>query len=282
MKLHKKFCFAIIWVLFCQFLIIDAQVGIVDRDAKIKPTFVLLGTYHMGSEGNNVFKSNVDEVTSPKRQKQMAKLVEKLKKYKPTKIAIECDVEVNAKFQERYDKYLEGNYKLTKNERDQIGFRLAKELEHKKIYCVDWGIFPKDQLYWYENYAKKHEKLNTFLKELYKKGKIKNDATNKKLRSLSIIDQLIFLNQPARIEKAHKVYYEIMRIGRGEEYVGANYLSWWYGRNMKILMNIIRITDSSNERMLIVYGAGHNKLLTQFATESGFYNVESPLKYLQK
>ncbi len=282
MKLREKFCFVIGFILFCQVLIINAQVGIVDRNAKVKPTFVFLGTYHMGSEGNNVFKSDVDTVSSPKRQKQIAELVEKLKKYKPTKIAIECDVDVNAKFQANYDNYLAGKYELTKNERDQIGFRLAKELEHKKVYCVDWGIFPKDKLYWYEQYAEKDQELNKYLTELRKKGKKDNDAKNEKLRNLSVLDQLIFLNQPDQIEKSHQEYYDIMRIGRGEEYVGANYLSWWYGRNMKILMNIIRITDSPKDRILIIYGAGHNKLLTQFAEESGFYNVESSLKYLQK
>jgi hypothetical protein len=281
MKLYKNFCL-VFCLLFCQGLITNAQVGIVDRDAKVKPTFVLLGTYHMGTEGNNVFKSDVDDVTSPERQKQIGGLIEKLKKYKPTKIAIECDVENDAKFQANYDKYAAGKYELTKNERDQIGFRLAKELEHKKVYCVDWGIFPKDPLYWYEKYAEKDEELNSFLTELRKKGKENNDAKNEKLRNLSIIDQLVFLNQPDLIEKSHQEYYDIMRIGRGDEYVGANYLSWWYGRNMKILMNIIRITDSPNDRILIIYGAGHNKILTQFARESGFYNVESPLKYLQK
>lgn len=72
-----------------------------------------------------------------------------------------------------------------------------------------------------------------------------------------------------------------MRIGRDKEYIGANYFSWWYGRNMQILTNIVRITDSMNDRILVVYGAGHAKLLNQLATESGFYNVESPLKYLR-
>jgi hypothetical protein len=72
-----------------------------------------------------------------------------------------------------------------------------------------------------------------------------------------------------------------MRIGCGKEYVGAGYLSWWYRRNMVILTNFIRITDSMNERILVVYDEGHNKLLKQLAKESGFYNVESPLKYLQ-
>jgi len=282
MKLCERFSWLSVCVLFCQVSAVNAQVGIVDSNAKVKPTFVLLGTYHMGSEGNNVFKSDVDEVTSPKRQKQIVDLIEKLKKYKPTKIAIECDTEYDAKFQENYDNYLTGEYVLSENERDQIGFRLANELGQKKIYCVDWGIFPEDPLYWYEPYAEKDQELNRFLNGLREKGKKDNDAKNKELRSLSIIDQLIFLNQPDQIEKAHQAYFDIMRIGRGDEYVGANYLSWWYGRNMKILVRIIRITESPNDRILVIYGAGHNKLLTQFATESGFYNVESPLKFLQK
>ena len=51
---------------------------------------------------------------------------------------------------------------------------------------------------------------------------------------------------------------------------------------MKILANIVRITDSPNDRILVIYGIGYAKLLNQFAKESGFYKVENPLKYLQK
>ena len=71
-----------------------------------------------------------------------------------------------------------------------------------------------------------------------------------------------------------------MRIGRGKEYVGANYVSWWYRRNLTIFDNIIRITDAPSDRIVVIYGAGHAKLLTQFAQESGFYKVDNPLKYL--
>ncbi|NNE98394.1 MAG: hypothetical protein HKN25_05160 [Pyrinomonadaceae bacterium] len=281
MKLRESLLIVVACFLLFHVISVRAQVGIVDRDAEEKPTFILLGTYHMGIEGNNVFKSDVDDITLPKRQEQIADLIDRLKKYKPTKIAIECDIKHNARIQKAYDAYQIGQYKLSKNETNQIGFRLAKELKHKKIFCVDWGIFPEDPLYNYQTYAEKDDELKEFLSEIYKKGKKKNDENNKRLRELSIADQLILLNQPDRIERSHQGYYDFMRIGRGEDYVGANYLSWWYGRNMKILMNIIRITDSPDDRILVIYGAGHNKLLTQFATESGFYKVESPLKYLQ-
>lgn len=281
MKLRGKFfilgfCFLVISVFTA-----NAQLGIVDRNAKKKPTLVILGTYHMSATTTNIVNNQVDDITSPERQKQVIGLVEKLKKFKPTKIAVECDIEDDAKVQEFYNQYLAGTRKLSKNETNQIGFRLAKELNHKKVYCVDWGIFPEDQLYWYEKYAAKDAEQNEFLKKVNENIKKESNEETEKLRTLSVTDQLVLLNQPERAEKSHQIYFEIMRIGRGGEYVGANYLSWLYGRNMKILNNIIRITDSMDDRILVVYGSGHNKLLNQFAKESDFYRVESPLKYLK-
>ena len=281
MKLIEKFFLLGFCFLFLSTFAVKAQIGIVDRDAKTKPTLVVLGTYHMGTPGNNVINGKVDDISTPERQKQIVELVEKLKKFKPTKIAVECDVEDDAKTQEFYDKYLSGKYELTKNETNQIGFRLAKDLDHKKVYCVDWGIFPDDPLYNYEKYAAKDAELDKFLKDVYRKLKEKSDAESERLFKLSVADQFILINQPDRIEKDHQGYFDLMRIGLRAEYVGANYLSWWYGRNMKILTNIIRITDSPNDRILVVYGVGHAKLLNQFAKESDFYTVESPLKYLK-
>ncbi|MDQ3257999.1 MAG: DUF5694 domain-containing protein [Acidobacteriota bacterium] len=281
MKLRENFFLFCFGFLFLSTFIVKAQIGIVDRDAKVKPTLVILGTYHMGTPGNNVVNPKVTDVTVPERQKQIVELVEKLKKFKPTKIVVECDLEDDAKTQGIYNKYLSGNYQLSRDETNQIGFRLAKESRHKKVYCVDWSDFWDDPSINYIKFAAKDAELDSFLKGVNQNSKKEIDAEFEKLYPLPIIDQLIFLNQPDQMEKRHKVYFDIMRIGRGKEYAGASYLSWWYRRNMVILTNITRITDSMNDRVLVVYGEGHNKLLNQFAKESGFYNVESPLKYLK-
>ena len=261
---------------------VKAQTGIVDQDAKIKPTLVILGTYHMGTPGNNVVNPKVADITTSERQKEIAELVEKLKNFKPTKIVLECDhPEADAKTQENYDGYLSGSYQLTKNETNQIGFRLAKESGHKKVYCVDWSDFWDDPDINYTKYAAQDAELDSFLKGVNQKLKREVDAEAAKILPLTITDQLIFMNQPERMEKDHKVYFDLMRIGRGKEYAGAGYFSWWYRRNLVILTNIIRLTDSMDDRILVVYGAGHNKLLNQLAKESDFYTVESPLKYLK-
>jgi Family of unknown function (DUF5694) len=281
MKLREKFLLFGFCSLFLSSFAVKAQIGIVDRDAKIKPALVILGTYHMGTPGNNVVNPKVTDVITPERQKQMIELVEKLKKFNPTKIVVECDLEDDAKTQEIYNKYLSGNYQLSRNETNQIGYRLAKELGHKKVYCVDWSEFWDDPSINYEKYASKDAELDSFLKGVYQNLKKEKDAQFEKLYPLPIINQLILLNQPDQMEKDHKIYFDLMRIGRGKENPGAGYVSWWYRRNMVILANIIRITDSPNDRIFVIYGEGHNKLLTQLSKESGFYNVESPLKYLE-
>ena len=280
MKLLEKFFLLVFCFLLT--LSVKAQIGIVDQDAKTKPTLVILGTYHMGTPGNNVVNPKVADITTPERQKEIAELVGKLKNFKPTKIVLECDhPEADAKTQENYDKYLSGNYRLSKNETDQIGFRLGKESGLKKVYCVDWSDFWDDPAINYMKYAAQDAEWDNFLKRVNKKLKQEIDAKYEKLLSLSVTDQLVSVNQPAEIEKSHQVYFDIMRIGRGKEYAGANYVSWWYRRNLTILTNIIRLTDSPSDRILVVYGVGHAKLLDQFAKESSFYNVESPLKYLR-
>ena len=91
MKLREKFFLFVFCFLFLSTFAVKAQIGIVDQDAKTKPTLVILGTYHMGTPGNNVVNPKVADISTPERQKQMVELVEKLKKFKPTKIVVECD-----------------------------------------------------------------------------------------------------------------------------------------------------------------------------------------------
>jgi hypothetical protein len=281
MKLRGKFFLFGACFLSLSAFAVKAQIGILDQDARTKPALVILGTYHMGVAGNNVVNAKVADITTPERQKQLVELVEKLKKFKPTKIVVECDLEDDAKTRETYERYLAGSYQLSKNETNQIGFRLAKELGHQKVYCVDWSDFWDDPAIGYEKYAAKDAEMDNFLKGHYRKLRSEIEAEFAEILPQPIIDQLIYVNQPAWTEKDNQRYFNLLRIGRGKEYIGANYVTWWYRRNLTILTNIIRLTDAPTDRILVVYGVGHAQLLNEYTTRSGFFNVESPLKYLK-
>ncbi len=281
MNITAKILISIILLFVSLPIPLKAQLGNVNQNAEVKPKLVILGTYHMATTTSNVINIEVDDITSPHRQEQLIELIEKLEKFNPTKIALECNFENNDRIHKRFNDYRAGSYELTRNEIDQIGFRLAKKLSHKEVYCIDWGIWPDDPLYNYETYSQHHPDLKEYLGELYKDNEDIASRMAKNIASRSIIENLIAMNQPEEINSDHQGYFNLLRIGRGDEYVGANYLSWWYGRNLKILSNIIRFTESPEDRILVVYGAGHNKLLNQLAIESAFYDVETPLKYLE-
>lgn len=124
-----------------------------------RPEILVLGTYHMSNPGRDVINMQADDVLSPKRQQEIAQLVEVLKRFHPTKIAIEADIG-SERVEQEYSDYVAGKYTLSRNETNQIGYRLAKELGHHTVYPVDVeGDFPWGRLV---NYAKANGRAEKF------------------------------------------------------------------------------------------------------------------------
>jgi pheromone shutdown protein TraB len=69
-------------------------------------------------------------------------------------------------------------------------------------------------------------------------------------------------------------------VGKGQSYPGVDWLASWYERNLRIFANVLRITESTDERILIVYGSGHVPLLMQYLRESKRYRIEPAGRYL--
>jgi hypothetical protein len=65
--------------------------------------------------------------------------------------------------------------------------------------------------------------------------------------------------------------------------VGVDFQSGrWFNRNLRILRNIQRIPHGANDRILVIFGAGHLNLLNPFFDASSRYQLVSPLPYLAK
>ena len=264
----------------------------------MKPTIMILGSTHLANDGLDAFNTKMDDVRAPKRQREIEQLVEQLKAFKPTKIALEVDEIYDAKVETNYQGYLKGTYKLNRSEHDQIGFRLAKQMGHPKLYCVDYRVdyrkndpfIPFDEfditLLDYRGFAKTHNQEH-LLSSSPDKGKMTQDETGatwiEPEKYVSIIDMYIQDNEPEGRRKDHQFYLRgAARIGLDDQYPGANWLShFWYDRNIKIFVNLTRITESADERILLIIGAGHVYLIQQFLEDSGDYIIESPLKYLK-
>ncbi len=216
-----------------------------------------------------------DDVLSENRQKEIREFVALLKKFKPTKIAVEVPYG-SVKTNEEYSRYLRGEYQLTRNEIDQIGYRLAKEVGHLRVYPVDAaGSFDIGRVF---EFAAKNDQQHIVDRAMEIAKEQVGDA-NELVKNANITEFHRAINDPRKIDEGHRAYLTMLRIGKGENYPGADLVGDWYKRNLKIFTNITRITESNEDRILVLIGSGHAKLLQQFIEDSGEYKLERAGKY---
>lgn len=86
-------------------------------------------------------------------------------------------------------------------------------------------------------------------------------------------------NEPAFIRRSHRVYFEVAAIGDAAETPGAAWVGAWYARNLRIHRRLTELTRP-DDRVLLLYGAGHAYLLDQFARESEAFDVADTLAHL--
>ena len=257
-----------------------------------KPTIMILGSGHLANWGADRINFKMDDVLAPKRQREIKQLVERLKAFNPTKIAIEVDFSRDAEINAVYQDYLKGTYELKRNEGDQIGYRLAKQLGHSKVYCVDYfrddPIVREDldhHLIDYGAFADANNQKHLLPVRPKTEGKITQDKEGRTWivpeKYEPLIDMYIRINQDEKIRKNIRDYLRIARIGLQDQYPGANWVAHsWYPRNLKTFVNLTRITESEDERILLIIGAGHLGFLKQIVEDSEVYNIVSPLQYL--
>jgi hypothetical protein len=221
--------------------------------ARARPEVLVLGVYHMSNPGRDIVNMQADDVLAPKRQAEIAQLIAVLKKYQPTKIAVERDPG-DSRISRDYPDYVAGKHELTRNEIEQIGFRLAKELGHKTVYGADAdGEFPYPRLVKYAKATERSKELDAVMGEITDMVK----AQNAYLASHTVLETLLYMNSDDKVAEAVGYYYRQAHFGELWDWAGADLVSDWFRRNMRIYSNVVQLVDSPNERVLVIFGAGH-------------------------
>jgi hypothetical protein len=218
---------------------------------------LVLGTYHMGNPGRDIFNMKADDVLAPQRQAEIRGLLDVLARFRPTKIAFEANS--NSPKIKQYEDYRSGKYELGRDERDQIGFRLGKALALPRIYGIDEQedfSYPTVQ-----DYAKAHgrEKELESLMGLFGK-KVQED--NEFLKSHSVLQMLLRINSSAAVRRDRANYALFAHFGEEGNYAGATLLLDWYKRNIRIFTHLLAILEPG-DRVLVIYGAGHLRILQE-------------------
>ena len=228
------------------------------EDARV----LVLGVFHFGNPGLDYVKSEVPDVLSTERQKEIAAITEALARFKPTKVMVEAPEARGAALNAEYRAWREGKRALARDEVEQLGFRLAAKMNHDAVYAIDVkGDMNLDGVI---EEAKKSDpaflaSFDALMKEVI--GPQQRMQVEKPLR-----DTLRFVNDPANVRRGHQAYVEMARIGSSENPIGAEQSAVWYERNLKIFANLARLAKP-DDRIVVIYGSGHTAILQQLVRD---------------
>ena len=253
------------------------DIPILDRPPKPWPQVMVVGTVHLANPGADAVKSALDDVLAPKRQREIEAVVGSLARYRPTKILVEREPRVQPRLDSTYRAYVAGSYQLTRNEVDQVAFRLAKQMGHAGVWAIDHQMglaFDKAMEFAARNgqqdevarFGATIQKIEAYFNRLYATG--------------TIAEILAVQNSDAQADDGVAMYQLMSRIGKDTSYVGADIAADWYRRNIRIYANILRLIEPG-DRVLVLIGGGHRPLLRQFFLQSPGYEFVPTLPYLK-
>jgi hypothetical protein len=243
---------------------------------------MVLGSYHFGNPGMDVNNIKVDSVLTPEKQRQLDAVAKALLSFKPTRVMVERESDAPDFAMQDYTVFTPEKLKTAANETDQIGYRVAHLAGLKIVHGIDeqpkYGepdYFPYSAM---QDVAKQHGQTGVIdTANVPVKAYLTQFEADQKTKSVA--DLLIGMNTDTLYTKI-AVEYSYLKIGNKDDQAGADLNAMWYLRNAKIFGKLMQVAKPG-DRVLVVYGAGHNYWLRHFATETLGYKFVDPVPYLK-
>ena len=243
-----------------------------------RPQVMVLGTMHLANNNRDMNNPQMDDVLQPRRQAELEEVAARLGRWAPTKIAVEVSVERQGWLDSLYQAYLAGGVTDDRNEIVQVAFRLAKRLGHTRVYATDWKHDMRigEVMGWAAAHGQgeKAQRMGAW-------GRTLIAQINPAIQQLSLRQMFIEANSPENLVLSHQPYLLEARVGADTAYPGWDDVAGWYARNLRIFVNVSRVITAPDDRVLVLFGAGHAPLLTHYFEAAGDFQVVSPVDILQ-
>ena len=252
----------------------DPDEFLIPKGVDSLPKIFLLGSFHFeypNLDANKVDRSKQIDILSAQKQKELKILIDYIALFKPTKICVEAAEKWNAMY--KYKIYKTGK-ELGRDEVQQIAFRLMDRFKLDTLYCVDAGTIADDL-----SESKDSIIIRPYIDEIFKDYTFKAIPTYKKWfeyeteqsSKVPLFEYFKYYNSQKRFLRDYGYY--LMGEFKNGKYNGADALAtYWYDRNLRIFRNIQRIATSPNDRILVLFGAGHISILDQLLKSTPEFN----------
>jgi hypothetical protein len=236
-----------------------------------KKQILLIGTFHFANPGNDIAKMKTFNVMSEKSQKELENISDKIKKFGPDKIFVEWKFTKQAELDKYYDKNTDSLFKKDANEITQLALRTAKKLNHKKLYAIDYrNRFSYDSLMIsMEKAGQKDLKEKTA--QLMKKFE---NEQNERIAKSTLTELILHSNEKEADKDNLQWYLEVAnRTGNPDDFTGASLVANWYKRNLYMYSLIQKLTESKDDRIMVLLGSGHAAMFREFIAHDPTFEI---------
>jgi hypothetical protein len=226
---------------------------------------LLLGTFHFRDAGLDAAKVEDFDVMAPRPQAYLEALTDRLAAFGPTHVMLEYGPENDEEINERYRRYLAGEYDLGANEIYQLGFRIARKAGLGRVESFDHREVPL-QFGPIAEYAEREgspefAELQRLIAEF--------EAEEEKARAGATLESLLRRHNDPELERRNRDLYLLTNVvGAGDGWAGADAATSWWKRNFRMYALLQRAAQPG-QRVIAVGGAGHMAIVKGFADTDG-------------
>jgi hypothetical protein len=240
-----------------------------------KTKILLIGTFHYDNPGLDVNRVPDFDVLNTNVQEELNLISKRIALFNPTKFFIEFDYIRQLRLDSLYNLYLEGKYSefveknfpknryYSESEIFQLAFKSGKKAHVKRLNGVNtYAEFPYDSL----KEAMKAANQLELLKSM--------ETSFPKATSQSLITRTLELNTSLSRARNRSWYIKYAnRGGEAENFVGAYLASEWFKRNLYMYSLVQKLTDNSDDRIVLLLGAGHISMIEQFIKDDDRFEI---------
>lgn len=251
---------------------------------------LILGTLHFNQFHN--INNDATNFSSRRRKKEFIDVIDKLNSFKPDAVFVEREPNKQTELDSLFTlkKFEASKLSDGMSEVYQIGFKLAKANKLQTVYGVDYYESISQDLF---ETGKNIEKFKNALNAFQNKGR---GITKQFLNgNMSINDFLIELNRKENVQMSHRLLFntpayvtegtfknEDKYSNVDNDYIGAEYISLFYERNLKIYSNILNNTEKIKAiRVILIIGQVHVGVLQEIIGNNPFFKVIDANEYLE-
>lgn len=238
---------------------------------------MILGVYHFDSPNRDYVKSPRVDHLAPAKQDEIAEVLDRLAAFEPTKIVLEA-VPGTTQLQRRYEAFLRDELELAGDEREQLGFRIAKQFAHPVVHMADHALGMDLGAV----VALAEESGDARFLAWFGQAMADAQAMVERHARTSVRDVLVELNEPALQDRTRDLYLQLARVGHAERFAGADVLAAWYQRNFRIFTNVCRVLETPADRVLVIFGQGHAPYLRELVRSSPDMELVEANAYLTR